>query len=232
MKDPITIVTGASSGIGKAVYDCLRNHKLFGKVKGLSRRGPDIKLDLGHFASEESWHVRERIISDAINPYTLDGDTRVANLINCAGIMRLDESEYWTQQEIMKVNFWSIVHLCEAMLPRMNPGSTITNISSISAIRPETDLPVYSASKAALNAYSTALALRLAPRGIRVNTISPGFFDTNLVEDDPPQELINQIPMRRQAQPFEIVEAVRMILGSSYMTGANIVLDGGLQWNK
>ena len=69
---------------------------------------------------------------------------------------------------------------------------------------------------------------KIAAPHVRVNCISPGFFNTNLVEGDTPQELIDQVPMLREAQPEEIIPVIDMLQKSTYMTGANIVIDGGL----
>ena len=87
--------------------------------------------------------------------------------------------------------------------------------------------PIYAAGKAGIINLTKSLAVRLAP-DIRVNCVSPGFFDTNLVQGKTPKQLINQVPMKREAQPKEIIPVIHMLQESSYITGANIVIDGGL----
>lgn len=235
----ISIVTGASSGIGEAIYKRLRQHSISledGKapdpVVGISRRGPDLRANLN--ADYEVLQIPQQLAD------TYGRDFKVRHLVNCAGMLSLEE-EYperpgWlnTVLSTMELNFWAPYFLIQKLKDRMIDGeSTISNISSISAIRPEYDLPVYSASKAALSAMSRSLALALAPRKIRVNTIAPGFFRTNLVPGEAPQHLLDKIPlMHSEAEVEEIIPAFDAILNSSYMTGTEIVVDGGLQWAK
>jgi 3-oxoacyl-[acyl-carrier protein] reductase len=103
----------------------------------------------------------------------------------------------------------------------------VINISSISGLMADVDTPIYGASKAALISLSKTLAVKYAPE-VRVNCISPGFFDTNLVPEKTPQELIDPVPLGFEAQPKMILPVVDAILNCPYMTGANIVVDGGL----
>ena len=103
----------------------------------------------------------------------------------------------------------------------------IINIASVSGMKADPDTPLYGALKAGLISLTKSFALRFAP-GIRVNCISPGFFNTNLVPGDLPEELRLTIPLGKEAEPMEIIPVVKMLDESDYITGANIVIDGGL----
>lgn len=206
------IITGASSGIGKALYDHYKEYPNKAHphydVIGVSRRGPDIELDLSTFTP--GGPLRQ-----------LDGADL---LINAAGIMPLPEHSacYHT---IMDTNFWAIVSLMRAMT--FKRGACVINIASVSATHPDEHLPIYAASKAAVIAYSKALAKQWAPN-IRVNTISPGFYDTNLVEGDLPKDLLETIPMGFEDKPANLVPVVDMIWKHPYITGTDFIIDGGV----
>lgn len=202
----VAVVTGASSGIGKALYEGLKAG--FGRVVGISRRGPDIRLDV-------------RLVRPD-GPPIVD---RCDLLVNCAGIMPLQEGD---GREIMEVNFWGAVNVTMNLLPLLKASNgCVINVSSVSAFRPDKYLPFYAASKAALTSWSKAMALKLAP-DVRVNCLSPGFVKTNLVPGETPQELVSSIPMGREAESEELVEIVLAIWRTKYMTGADIVVDGGV----
>lgn len=219
----IIIVTGASSGIGKAIYEHLRKRGPRPTVLGISRAGPDICCD---FTKRDWWGD----VWDGIR-IKIGHTIRIDAIINCAGIMPLNENKGpHLRRSIMDVNFWAAYDIIDNLLLFMSDEASIINIASVSGMRPESDLPVYSASKAALAALTYSLAQRLAPKKIRVNCISPGFFQTNLVPEGTPEELIRQIPLGREAEADEILPVVDMLLQAKYMTGANIVIDGGLQW--
>jgi 3-oxoacyl-[acyl-carrier protein] reductase len=103
----------------------------------------------------------------------------------------------------------------------------VINVSSISGLMADVDTPLYGASKAALISLSKTLAVKYAPE-VRVNCISPGFFDTNLVPEKTPQGLIDPVPLKFEAQPIMILPAIDFLLNCPYVTGANLVVDGGL----
>jgi NAD(P)-dependent dehydrogenase (short-subunit alcohol dehydrogenase family) len=94
-------------------------------------------------------------------------------------------------------------------------------------MKADPDLPIYAASKAALISLTKSLAKSYAP-DVRVNCISPGFFKTNLVDEPTPTELIHTIPMKYEEDAKKITPVVDLIWKSQYMTGANIVIDGGV----
>lgn len=200
------IITGASSGIGKALYEGLKSDPYWTNVYGVSRRGPDIKVDLTKFKGD------------------VIGRINVDLLINCAGIMKLDEFGY--EKEIMDINFWAAINLMTFFKRYYNKNACVINIASISALKPDKDMPIYAASKAALIAASKTYAKKWAPF-VRVNCISPGYYKSNLVPGDTPKHLIEAIPVKYEEDPKTLVSLINAIYNSKFMTGSNIVIDGG-----
>lgn len=197
------IVTGASSGIGKALYEYFEKQGHF--VMGVSLAGPSIYTDL---SKKENF--------DFAIPSQVD------ILINCAGIMPFIETE-----DVMAVNFWGTYRMICKVLPKMPQGGCIINIASVSGMRADPDLPIYAASKAAVISLTQSLAKRLAPK-VRVNCISPGFHTTNLAPEPTPQELIDTIPMGYEATPESMCDSVQFLITNPYLTGVNLVVDGGV----
>ena len=207
------IVTGASSGIGKEIYNWLaQDHE----VTGVSRRGPDWALDL-------SWSsTREAVFKDVQS---------IDLLINNAGVLNLNErnkGEFQHCIEMIHLNFIAVWHLMELAISHMTEGGNIINIASVSGLGADEEVPLYGATKAGVISLTKSYAKILAENGIRVNCISPGFFDTNLVQGPTPKFLIDEVPLKREAHTPEIISVVDMILKTPYMTGANIVVDGGV----
>jgi NAD(P)-dependent dehydrogenase (short-subunit alcohol dehydrogenase family) len=213
----VAIVTGASSGIGQSIHSHLKESylkeiQLFDRVIGVSRHGPDVFVDL----------------SSSFEISSLDQIKDVALLVNCAGVLYLGEDDASNAAHIFNVNFWAaydLIQLFENDL-RKNKGSVI-NIASVSGVMADPDTPIYGASKAALISLTRSLAVKFAP-DIRVNSISPGFFETGLVPEPTPKELIDPVPLGFEAKPYMILPVIDMLLDSPYCTGSNIVVDGGL----
>jgi 3-oxoacyl-[acyl-carrier protein] reductase len=239
------LVTGASRGIGRAIADA------FGREGGrvavhYSTRRSDAEDTLARLPGEGHTLVggdltdpaqAEAVVAAAVD--ALDGVDVVVN--NAAAMIGhpLPSTSYpeWQQawQHTVGVNLFGAVNVsyCAArhMIDTERAGR-IVNISSRGAFRGEPDHPAYGASKAALNAFSQSLAVSLAPYGIVVTAVAPGFVDTERVSSrltGPEGEQIRaQSPFARVADPDEIASAVTYLAspGATWCAGAILDVNG------
>jgi len=203
------LITGATSGIGLAISSYYRKKGF--TVYDVSRSGT-YGCDFS-----DPFNVARFI-------HTFDNWDQIDVLINNSGLMFLEESP---------IDFpllYNVLLTAPALfLYRIGHKirSHIVNIASVSGMKAEPDAPMYGALKAGLINLTKSYAIKLAP-DVRVNCISPGFFNTNLIKGNTPDFLIKSIPIAREASPIEIIPVIKMLDESKYMTGANIVIDGGL----
>ena len=133
----------------------------------------------------------------------------------------------------MKTNLYAMFWLCRAAVPKMESGSTIINTSSIQAQQSSAELMDYASTKAAIVAFTKALAQSLAEKGIRVNSVAPGPIWTPLIPATMPPEKVEsfgeQVPMGRAGQPAELAPAYVFFASqeSSYVTGEILGVTGG-----
>ena len=109
----------------------------------------------------------------------------------------------------------------------------IINISSVNALKGQFGQTNYSAAKAGMHGFSKALAQEVVRKGVTVNTVSPGYVDTDLVmslRKDVRERIVSSIPMGRLARPEEIAAVVAFLASeeAGYITGANISVNGGM----
>jgi 3-oxoacyl-[acyl-carrier protein] reductase len=207
------LIMGASSGIGLTLLNYYEKKGCL--VYGISRRGQYKEAD---FTKDNQMGVLEEL-------HELD------MVIYCSGIMPLIESGYET--DIWNTNYFSLFHSVEKLVneKRITIGGNVVFISSTSVDSPDAHQPTYAASKAAGEAYMRAKAKKHAMEEgkdcIRFNIIRPGFFSTNLVPGKLPEDLRMSIPMKYEAVPEQIINAIECCESSTYMTGSIITIDGG-----
>lgn len=140
------------------------------------------------------------------------------------------------------INFKGAVFTIEKLLPFINDGGSIINLSSVNAYTGMPNTAVYAASKAALNSYTRTAATELAPRKIRVNSVNPGPVATDIFgKTGMPAEQLNgfaeamqnRVPLKRFGQPEDIAHLVAFLASdeASFITGSEYNIDGGININ-
>jgi NAD(P)-dependent dehydrogenase (short-subunit alcohol dehydrogenase family) len=231
------IVTGGASGIGRATVRRLQKDGALVVLADI--KDPAEDLDVPFIRTDVS---KDASVADMVTQAVgalggLDAVVNIAGLQRSSPITEVDEEE-WDSQ--IAVNAKSIYLTSKYAVPhlRESGGGAIVTTASMAAVKGISGLTAYSASKGAVAAFTRALAVELAGDNIRCNTICPGWTDTPF--NDPViafqggveshLEYIKRIvPLKREAQPDEIAGFIAFLVSddASYMTGQNVVIDGG-----
>lgn len=232
------LVTGASSGIGKAI--AIECSKLGAQLFILGRNENRLKETFNELSGEgHEYIVTDLSLSSSFKEFCsiipcLDG------IVHCAGLTKILPFQFVTKEdldEVMNVNFYAPTELSRLLLKnkKINKEGSVVFISSVSGVYcSAVASSIYSASKGAVNGLVKGMALDLAPKGIRVNCVNPGMVDTNiLTESDITKEQLKEdmkrYPLKRYGKPEEIAYAVIYLLSdaSKWVTGSNLLIDGG-----
>jgi NAD(P)-dependent dehydrogenase (short-subunit alcohol dehydrogenase family) len=248
LKGKVALVTGGTKGIGKAITNKLIDEGAI--VVVTARTEPKEDVDNYHFIATDLTlpESADKIAKEILTKYgTIDiiVNNAGANLSPGGGFSALTD-DHWNKD--WQLNFMAVVRINKALLPTMiaKKNGTILNISTGAAKQPIWEMTMsYSSAKAALNAYSKALANEVASKGIRVNVVSPGVVKTplmlefienmaqrsNISTDEALKSVMNTVgaPIERMAEPEEIANLVAFLVSSraNYITGVNYSIDGG-----
>lgn len=241
--DKVALITGASRGIGRACalalagrgYDIAVNYNsndakaqaVVDEITALGRKAVAYKANTADLAAVKP--MFRQIIKDF---------GRLDVLVNNAGVV--DDAYLLMIQEdslsrSLDINIKGYFHCAQQAALKMytKKQGKIINISSVSSVLAVEGQAVYSATKGAVNSMTAVMAKELAPKGITVNAVAPGFIATEMM-DSIPEELkakyLETVPMHRFASPEEVANTVAALCSDdfSYLTGQTIVLDGGL----
>lgn len=233
----VALVTGGAGGIGRAINHRLRDAG-FAVVSGDLKAANDAVGPMEECVSSIELDVSDaQSVEDAVAHATGFGDLRV--VVNCAGIVRsipLDGFDEGAAAALWNVNVAGTARVTAAAVPHMNEGSSIINVGSVTgALGFVPDISMYGASKAGVAAYTRYLGVQLAPRGIRVNNVAPGFIDVPL---SPSWEkasggndrLRSEVPLGRLGTVDEIAHVVAFLASdkAAYIVGTTIYVDGGV----
>ncbi len=240
MKDKVILVTGANRGIGLNIIQRLNNDGY--TIIGTSRTddganiisqeinsngGKGLKMDV---TNQESINSAIKSIQDEYG--ALYGLVNNAGITNDNLLMRMTE-EQWLS--VIETNLTSIYRVTKSIVKDMMKAreGRIVNIGSIVGMMGNAGQSNYSASKSGLLGFTKSLARELSSRNINVNSISPGFIDTDMTKALSAEQIDNlskNIPLGRIAESSEVSSVVSFLLSddSSYITGENINVNGGL----
>lgn len=232
----VAIVTGASRGIGKQIAVELEKQGIkvianYNKSKEqaiqLQKENPNIDI----FKADVSKRNEVKQMVD----YTLNKYGKIDILINNAGIAETKLFTDVTDEDWNKIinnNLYSAFCMTQEVLPNMihNKNGCIINISSIWGLVGSSCETIYSVSKAGLDAMTKSLAKELGPSNIRVNSIAPGFIDTDMNKQYSKEDINNikeEIPLGRIGTPADIAKCAKWLIEDNYTTGQIISINGG-----
>lgn len=229
----IIFITGSSRGIGAATARLAKEYGatviLHGKTDSEALQKTAAELDAPYVVFD---------ITDKIAVQTeIEKIGTIDILINNAGInpsKTFDELSLDDWDNILHANLYSIINTSKAVLPVMKKQSRgkIINISSIKGLSHVSGKPAYASSKAAVIRLTSSMAEEFAKYNILVNSIAPGFTNTEMTAQTLTprlQQQIDSIPLQRMADPEEIAEVILFLASDKarYITGQTIVVDGG-----
>lgn len=242
LADKVAVITGADSGIGRAV------------ALAFAREGADVFV--AYLDEEEDAAETRRLVEDAGRRCELfagdisEPDTcrelvrravekfgRVDILVNNAarqmsydGIEDIPDEEW---EKTFATNISAMFYITKAAVPHMAPGASIINTASVNADTPSPQLLAYATTKGAIQNFTGGLAQLLAEKNIRANAVAPGPVWTPLIPSTMPAEKVEtfgeQVPMKRPAQPAELAGAYVLLASdeASYISGATLAVTGG-----
>lgn len=236
------LITGASSGIGRAT--AIECSKLGARCILTARNEERLKETLSQLAGDgHQMLLCDLSDSNAINEM-VDSLPEINALVNNAGYTKLLPISFINRedfQSILDVNTVAPIILLQRLLKKkkLAKNSSVVFTSSMAGLGSSSVANgMYTASKGALSAFIRCAALELAPKGIRVNAVCPAMVNTNIMEsgsvsDEQLKEDMKKYPLGRYGEPNDVAYAMIYLLSdaSSWVTGTNIVIDGGITLN-
>lgn len=239
----IAVITGGTGGLGEAICRRLAdddfavvalhspgNQQVQAWLAALENQGYHFGAVGADVASFASCAAAAQVIRQEHGP--------VSVLVNNAGVTRDASFRKMTPQAwdtVLRTNLDSMFNMTKQVIEDMLSlgWGRIVNISSVNGQRGAFGQANYAASKAGIHGFTKSLALEFASKNITVNTVSPGYLRTRMVEKMPPEVLreriLPEIPLRRLGDPAEVAELVAYLASerAAFVTGANVAINGG-----
>ena len=226
---PAVLVVGGGSGIGADSAKKLSQSGYDVAVMSSSGKGEALGNELGGLGFTGSVLVPDDL-QNFVNA-SLDRFGRVDGVVNCTGhgpkgpIMDISDEDWHLGMDYYLLNVIRMTRLVLPIMQKQKSGS-IVNISTFAAFEPDPDFPTSAVFRASLATYTKLFSTKFAAEGIRMNNILPGFIDSLPEKED----RVARIPAGRYARVEELSDTVAFFISdaSSYITGQNIRVDGGL----
>lgn len=244
-KRRVALVTGGVGGIGTAICKRLAKDGFFVvanyAIPGTEERWTTAMKAAGLNGSTSDLAFGDVTDFDAMGKMVRDIEAKhggIDVLVNCAGITRDTTFRKMTPEQwraVLSTNLDSVFNVTRHVLDGMceRGWGRVINISSVNAVRGQFGQTNYAAAKAGILGFTKSLAQEVVRKGVTVNAISPGYVETDMVaaiREDVRQKIVAEIPAGRLATPDEVADAVAFLAseGSSYITGTNLAVNGGL----
>ncbi|MDC0528976.1 3-oxoacyl-[acyl-carrier-protein] reductase [Gammaproteobacteria bacterium] len=235
MSEEVVFISGASRGIGTAIAEHFANKGH--KVIGTSRSNFTFDSDNSNLIPLSLDITNRDSVNECMN-YLKENNLTPSILINNAGItsdqlfLRMKDEDW---DNVIATNLTGTFNLTKALIKGMikNRYGRIINISSVSGLMGNPGQVNYSSAKAGLSGFTKSLAKEVGSRGITVNSIAPGFIETDMtsyLDENAKEKLTQDIPLKRLGSVNDIAELAIFLASdeSSYITGQTISVDGGL----
>ena len=234
----VAIVTGASRGIGRAIAKSLakKDYIVIANYNKSEKEAIELQNEFNNIDTFKA-DISKRNEVKKLVEYTLNKYKKIDVLVNNAGIdneklFQDITDEDW--QNVISTNLYSVFCVTQEVVNSMihNKSGCIINISSIYAIQGGPCAVAYTASKAGIDGITKSLSKELGPSGIRVNSIAPGFIDTDMnkyYSEKDIDEIKRQTPLQKIGKPEDIAKCVNWLVEDEFTTGQIISINGG--WN-
>jgi acetoacetyl-CoA reductase len=243
MSQRIALVTGGIGGLGTEIckYFARSGHRTIAADLGSrAERMAEFKRETSEFAAQiffEQVNVADFDSCAALVKQVEANYGPVDILVNAAGITRDTTLRKMSPQQwadVLRINLDGVFNMCRNVVEGMSDRGfgRIVNISSVNGQTGQFGQTNYSAAKAGMHGFTMALAREVARKGVTVNSVSPGYCRTALVQAIPENvrnQIVTGIPVGRLGEPFEIARVVDFLVAedSGFITGANIPVNGG-----
>lgn len=244
LANKVALVTGGSAGLGLAIAQ--RFAREGARVYITGRRADALEAAKASIGGDVTAITADVTVTDDLDSVveTIHRDSGHLDVVvaNAGRIERVNFGEVTEEHfdRTFDLNARGTLFTVQTVLPLLTPGSSIVLLGSITAVKGLAGASTYSAAKAAVRSYARTWAAEFGDRGLRVNILSPGPIDTDIIDgqaeyfgEDPATlraSMSAQVPMGRLGRPEEIANGALFLASdeSSFMTGAELCIDGGM----